>query len=396
MDAAGGELLALHLDEAIRAGVYEIALDMGKTEFLSSAGVRVLLAYYQKLKKLGGCLAVAAMSDSARKVMELSGLLDMLEPTAPVAEPSPTHEGASIIKFGSLEIAFNILNTTAAAASCQCFGEPDLAQPGKSAALTELTLMPESCGVGLGAFGENAHAPGIADRVGEWMSICGVSVSLPPDTGVADYMIADKGLEPKAQLLYALCFDANFTHAARFATSDPGGVLIADLLNAACELSKTDLLGIALVGETAGLIGAAMKKSPIAANDGVADYFAHPAVRSRLALTPEPEHAGNTAMVVGIVARGAPAGPESKFLRPADGARNLWAHLHAAVFSFRALPSGNPAPGLLARELVENEKLLAGLHLLNDERPVSGLGQSVFRNGMIWTTPLIPNKKGRA
>lgn len=397
MDAAGAELLAVHLDEAIRAGAYEIGLDMSGTGFLSSAGVRVLLTYYQKLKKLGGRLAIEAMSESARGVIELSGLLIMAEPgPAPASVAGgDAGGGTTAIEHGSVEVAIETLNEKALV-PCRYVGEPCL--PGSTgfgaAPLVELPIGPGLCGVGLGAFGEKTD--GISSRVGEWMSVCGMSVGLPPDSGVPDYMTASGALRPKAQVLYAACFESGFAHAGRFSpAAGAGDALLGDLLAAAFEWSGAQLIGVALAGEASGLIGVCMTKSPLAPA-AAGDYFAHPAVRGNLALTPEPEHSGEMALVVGMAVRGDPGGRGRRFMRLADSGAGVWAHLHAAVFPFRALPSGRLAPAAVARDLVESERPRAVLHLLNDERPVTGLGQSAFRNGVIWTAPLREDESGAA
>ena len=57
-------------------------------------------------------------------------------------------------------------------------------------------------------------------------------------------------------------------------------------------------MGIVIAGESDGLVGAAIRRSPVGLADGV-DPFAHPDVRDWLSLTPEPEYSRSTALVVG-------------------------------------------------------------------------------------------------
>ena len=387
-DAAGAQSLAMQMDAAIRGGSYNIALDMSATVFLSSAGLRVLLMYYQKMKKLGGCLVVETMSTTVRETLQQCDLMALAEPAqAAAAQVSDPDLGGTIrITKPSVEITMERIGEKSPG-KCMCFGEPCMEGPRRVEPdlMHECPIAPDMCGVGIGMFGEKSAQA--AEQLGEWMCVCGLAMSAPPGSGTPDYMLATDALRPKAQLLYAACFNDAFTEAARFSARMPArDVRLSDLLDAALEWSEPGLIGITLVGETSGLVGASLIKALPAQEHGL-DFFAHPAVRSRLAFTPEPEYSEETAVVAGVVSRGAPE-KNRGFLRLVDGKREIWAHLHAALFSFCAMPAGRILPGKFIRELAETEKLKAVLHLLNDERPVVGIGESSFRGGALWTTPL--------
>lgn len=384
LDAAGADMLTHQLDEAIHSGLYELDVCMADTTFLSSAGIRILLMYYQRLKKLGGGLLVTSAGENILKVLELSGLLMLTVRETSARQDSQTNSAASIrvTRNNGMEISLEKLKD-AKPSLCEFTGNA-LIQEFEPAGLRAKKITPGLCGVGIGAFGKQGDNS--AELIGEWMAVCGVAISLPPDSGVPDYMIASETLQPDTQLLYAACFPSDFTHSGRFhAQPDSHEVLIGDILSTALEWSESPLTGFVLTGETTGLIGAAMTKPPKPRDK---HYFTHPDIRDNLSLTPEPEHAGDIALVSGVISKQEPGARAAKFLRLIDKHRGIWGHLHASVFSFRATPSGRINPGELARDLVENEKLLSLIHLLNDERPLTGLGQSAFRNGVIWTIPL--------
>ena len=50
----------------------EIVLDLGKTEYISSAGLRVLLQAYRSMK-MGGVMRVINANEITRKVFEVTG-----------------------------------------------------------------------------------------------------------------------------------------------------------------------------------------------------------------------------------------------------------------------------------------------------------------------------------
>src|SRR5262249_54498625 len=152
------------------------------------------------------------------------------------------------------------------------------------------------------------------------------------------------------------------------------------------------VVGIVLAGESDGLVGAALRRSPVDLPAGL-DPFAHPAVRDWLALTPEPEHSRSTALVVGGATR--PASPAlGPFVRPLAGAEapELQGHFHAAVVPYRPLPGGEVELATAVAYLFEPGRIETILHLLGDVRPILGAGESTFTRGLIWYVPLALGK----
>lgn len=57
----------------IDEGKSKFVIDFGKLEYISSAGLRVLLMAAKKLKAVGGSMALSSMSDHIKEVFEISG-----------------------------------------------------------------------------------------------------------------------------------------------------------------------------------------------------------------------------------------------------------------------------------------------------------------------------------
>ena len=57
----------------------ELVFDMSEVEYISSAGIRVLLASYKKMNSNHGIMRVEKASDMVRDVFEMTGLSQMLE-----------------------------------------------------------------------------------------------------------------------------------------------------------------------------------------------------------------------------------------------------------------------------------------------------------------------------
>ena len=92
LDATWSDGVAEALGECIRAGAHVVRLDLAGVVFLSSAGIRVLLASYRDLARIGGSLAVVQASDAVFTVLQMSGLTDLLQvkPSAPATSDGPS------------------------------------------------------------------------------------------------------------------------------------------------------------------------------------------------------------------------------------------------------------------------------------------------------------------
>lgn len=193
-------------------------------------------------------------------------------------------------------------------------------------------------------------------------------------------------------MLYGMAFPVNegatmVRLESKGAPGDPAAPL-SKLAEAALMHGKSETVGVVLIGETAGLVGAALRRSPVGVAEDI-DIFAHTQARDWLSLTSEPEHARSTALVVGVATRGScPA--LAPFVRPLSGTGppDLKGHFHAAVVPYRPLPRGSFELAPAVQLLFEPGRVETVLHLLGDSRPIVGAGESTFNRGVFWVVPL--------
>ncbi len=63
--------------EAIPAEVKELTIDMEKLEYISSAGLRVLLSAHKKMSKVG-TMRVRKVCDAIMEIFDMTGFTDIL------------------------------------------------------------------------------------------------------------------------------------------------------------------------------------------------------------------------------------------------------------------------------------------------------------------------------
>jgi hypothetical protein len=140
-----------------------------------------------------------------------------------------------------------------------------------------------------------------------------------------------------------------------------------------------------VVGETAGLCGVKLRRSPAGEESPV--RFEVPGVRDWLSFAPERTHAMTTTIIAGVVSSSA-KGPWAAHLRAHGPTERLYGHVHAAVFSYHPLPQRTVELDDLVRGLFANQHLLDVLHLLWDDRGDDSVSESSLVRGVGWIAPI--------
>ncbi|HAB16931.1 MAG TPA: anti-sigma factor antagonist, partial [Verrucomicrobiales bacterium] len=216
----------------------------------------------------------------------------------------------------------------------------------------------------------------------------GVAAFQPGDgSSRPDFMVSEGDLVPEGHLILGLSGQGRFSALARFeANPEARTVGMSELAQQALELSGTPAAVIAAVTETAGVVGATLRQSPVPTANLSAKRFGFPQIRDWLSFTSERAFRDSTSLVVGVIAR--PGTPFDGLLRPLDRSTGLLGHLHAAAFSYRPLRKGRIELKPSVTELFEGQSLQAILHLLSDPRGFNGAGESVFYRGAVWIAPV--------
>jgi anti-sigma B factor antagonist len=74
VDSTNAAQLGEVLNSQIDAGRYQLVIDLSRVSYMSSAGLRELVAALKKVKQYNGDLRIATPSDKVREVLDLAGL----------------------------------------------------------------------------------------------------------------------------------------------------------------------------------------------------------------------------------------------------------------------------------------------------------------------------------
>jgi anti-sigma B factor antagonist len=265
VDAYWSDDLDAALTDAVAEGHHRIALNCSSVDFLSSAGIGVIVQHYKALAAINGALTVVEPSRAVLTVLRMSNLVELLtsvppESVVPAGAPAPSSPTRRVqTEDAALEVfELGAANTL----TCRAVGNADALATGGFTGDQSVSLagLSPAFAIGIGALGEC-----FADcraRFGELISVAGATAYQPADgTNVADYLVARGPLATDVRLLYGLVCEGAFSHLIRFEAARREGVRLSQLTAACCDIAGSDALGVVVVAETAGLVGAALRRS---------------------------------------------------------------------------------------------------------------------------------------
>jgi anti-anti-sigma factor len=295
LDNYWGEHLQRSLEELIRGGAHHLRLNFSGVSYLSSAGVGLLVRFYRQLKAIDGSFVIITPSEHVKLVIELCHLSLLLLSQQPAAPPPVSQAEARC--FATSAASFELIERSATRPlTYEVIGNPAL--------LKSCGFGPQDChtvrfpastfGLGLGAFGhgfEDARA-----RFGEFLAVDGSAAYLPTDgTNVPDFMVSSGDLVPELNTLYGLRCEGDFSHLLRFEACIPTyAISLADILGTALEVSGSPTIGLVMIAESGGLVGAALRRSPAAESVS----FEYPDIRTWLSFSTERLYARSLALVL--------------------------------------------------------------------------------------------------
>ncbi len=378
LDANGAGHLEDYLNGLVREGSYRLVLNMAGVKYLSSAGIRILVDQYKKLKKIGGLFILEVLPDSVLEVLRMVGLVNMLTEGQAEAVSKKSQESVSLViggyRFDNEELFNELLKVT-------FNGNPGLSLTSgfTSADNHKITFATDHYGLGIGAIGEGYDD--CKSRYGEFLAL-GEAVVYKPSDGskIPDYAIKKGRFEPEINALVSLQAKGSFSNRISFEPVElVPSISLEELAEGFAQTTGQKKFVFLVIAESVGLIGVSTNVPPIEGKQ----LFEFPGIRDNVNFTTEPAHSRMLTVSLGFYAVD-PEEPLKSFLRPVKPGSSAFTHTHTAVFPFQALPKNETSAGKLVLHLLESSIVQDVLHLIHDSREIVGLGSSAFKQGVAW------------
>lgn len=380
LDASWSDYFRDEMLKHIRNGQHHIVLEGSELVFLSSAGIRSFLQVYKELKTVQGSFLIVNATPFVNQTLKTSGFDLWLGEEIP-QDMSLTSSAETKDQTGIHHEIFSKDSTF----------NPDICilnQPWKfieSDKSRKVSFHKSLIALGIGS---SAGSPDEArDQYGEFLSVYGNVVYQPPEeSGHPDYLISEKKYIPALYCYQILSFSGEPRHLTRFSPVEKMPFYpISFLLKEMLKQTQGKTTGFVIIGEIEGLVGSYLIKSPgLWKTD---DFPEFPEIRDWLSFTGERSYAHQEGLIAGIVSEN--DDPSLSGLLPVmPGHPDLFVHMHAVVFPYQPLQNGKITLDSTITKFFNGPPPLAILHLSNDDRPMTGLGESSLISGACWFGPL--------
>ncbi len=312
------------VSDAVQASLQDddrsVVFDLAGLNYLSSAGIRVLIAVKKQLKERNGTLALAGMQEYPKNVLDMAGVTPIFSIYSGVEEAvvACRRPQDSLSVIGELArtpvvrngVAYTVEPVSAKRASLRVAGSLDDVL---HARLTErdVRAIPFSAlqySLGLGALGE-----GVADALpllGEMITLHGSMVWLPTDGNeTPDFFtpMKDTG-ELYVYSGYNVALDGPFHEIVTVDAGDGGSITLSELYRSVFDFARehrrdfSGIVALAIWAVVDGVCSSGVKRSPIAASapkNGLA-INAEENVQEWFAEDDEPKYRGDTMVGFGF------------------------------------------------------------------------------------------------
>ena len=377
LDASWSEHFTDTLMNFVRDGQHHLIINASEMTFLSSAGIRALLLIFKSVKKVEGSFFIYNATDFVTQILTTSGfggwLITDLPGDMPQEGKPSTQKNYEHFHLGANE---------GVRLSIHKAWRPW--KPVKASDIKKIEFVKNLFSLGIGSPGMD-DSPG-GEQFGEFLAAAGhVVYQSPTEESRPDYLISEQAFIPSMQCIQVLALEGEMTDLIRFAPADEMRFFtLSQIVEMMMAERQTAKLGFVLIGEVEGLVGASLIKSPgELEEDKIPPY---PKIKEWLSFSGERVYARQQAVIIGVVS--GKSGDKEQLLPPMGPDAEYFAHVHAAVFPYQVLQNGRIDLFETIGKFFNGPSPLAVLHLVNDSRPVIGLGESALVRGACWFAPI--------
>jgi anti-anti-sigma factor len=383
LDASWADYFLAELRESVRQGEHHMVIDAADLVFLSSAGIRSLLILYKELRAVAGGFSLVNAYGIVRETLTCSGFAQWL------AADMPEDMGVSgvTVEDGAPESPGMEIHVLHAQGSLDL--KPVTAwtpwHPVDRDTCRLVRCGQDGFGLGIGCAARDFDQA--RDHLGEFVAVAGHVVHQPPgDRARPDYMLAEKDFVPTLFCAQALFASGTMSHLVRFEPGEEEPVWeLSRLMDRVLALTGNKPAGFVIMGEIEGMVGVSLTRSPGAITAQQDIRF--PEIRDWLTFCGERAFAHEQGLITGVIAPTSRV-PSSLSLSSWPSRPDLACHAHGAVFPYQPLPNGMIELGTSAEKWLSGPPPRAVMHLVDDNRPAIGLGETGLIRGALWCSPI--------
>jgi len=245
-----------------------MVIDFTQINYISSAGLRILLLLQKQLKKFDGEIILCNLSPAIADVFRMSGFINLfriLTSTDEITTLQTQPEGNAASKLLTKDgIAIEYFSTDTAPGHLTLIGSQEK-MADSTYGLNDLQTVKAGelqFGLGFAAFGDDYEST--KNLFGEAVFIKGSLFYFPAvRRPVVDYMLISKeNSNIEYKFFFGINLTGNFSRIAAFECQE-GFVDLRQLVAIITELSSAKATGVVLIAESKGLLGMYLKKVPI-------------------------------------------------------------------------------------------------------------------------------------
>jgi anti-anti-sigma factor len=248
LDAEGAGTVSQAVEKAVSHGRRFVELDMSSVDYLSSAGIRILLIHYQQIGRLKGALTLTGVQERVMHILEVAGLYDLLIP-AEQYTTGTDNTPAATMNFAGWSVQDFVLDS-AGVLIPRFIGKPctGIVQDTGDLSCEVVPFPPSTIAIGTGALGfDDAQCH---DSDGFFIAAGGIAAYKPAGTDqAADYVVYAEDYVPALRAASGLSLSGNFSHLISFACSEGGVIELSALASCMLRIQDKPATGFVLAAE---------------------------------------------------------------------------------------------------------------------------------------------------
>ncbi len=386
LDASWADHFSSTFKEYIRQGQHHILLEASEVSYLSSAGIRALVQVVKSIMAVQGSFQIIRASSFVHQTLQMTGFESWLKADFPDDLPAEDTE-AQIPDESPFEL-YQLNGSTAMQLSVPATWVPWKAFNSNN--LSSIRFGHQDFALGIGAPHQSDQDASM--HMGEFLVVGGNVIYQPPREGdKPDFLLPEKAYLPEMHCLQALHCTGDMPHLLRFSPKGNKTYFgLGELAEKVLTETGSALAAFVIFAEIDGLVGSSIIQSPgLLKEDRIIPF---PDIKEWLSFCGERVFPRQQALIFGMASKGLD-GKKSPLLAGSTMHKNLFLHAHAAVFPYLPIESGVIKLKSVTEKLFKGPPPMALLHLLEDSRPSTGLGESTLIRGACWYTAINTNQE---